>query len=129
MHTLCAHPLFTPSFYIWEVREARASSIRLRVCYEAFREDDGSTWEDWVDLPRVRPLPPAHDPGFLSTLRKGAPLEINFEEGWWEVAMDLSSTPTLRLPQRLCSSHPRRQPCLAFALPAQNTAPFSLLLR
>jgi hypothetical protein len=78
--------------YVLEVREARAT-VRLRVCYEAFREDDGSTSEEWVDLNRVRPLPPTHSASFVSTLRKGAPLEINFEEGWWEVSFEATVGP------------------------------------
>ena len=71
--------------HVLEAREAR-STVRLRLCYEAFQEDDGSTWEDWIDLRHVRPLPPAHaDAEFLPTLALDTPLEINVEGGWWEV--------------------------------------------
>lgn len=69
---------------VMEAKEAR-STIKLRVSYEAFREDDGSTWEDWVEIHQVRPLPPQHRIDFLRDLPKGAPLEILFKEGWWEV--------------------------------------------
>jgi len=33
----------------------------------------------------VRPTPPEHERTFIDKLPKGAPLEINIEEGWWEV--------------------------------------------
>ena len=78
---------FLGSWYaarILEAKEAR-SSIRLRLCYLAFQEDDGSFWEDWVDHVHVRPLPPDRDDEFIQHVRKGAPLEIFIEEGWWEV--------------------------------------------
>lgn len=80
---------FLGSWYaarVLEAREAR-SSIRLRLCYLAFQEEDGSFWEDWLDLQHVRPMPPDHVPGFITELKKGAPLEINIEEGWWEVEL------------------------------------------
>ena len=70
-----------------EAREARAS-VRLRLCYLSFKEEDGSSWEDWVDVKDVRPRPPAHKADFVNELKKGAPLEINFQEGWWEVVYD-----------------------------------------
>ena len=80
---------FLGSFYtarVIEAREVRGASLRLHVCYDAFQEDDGSTWTDWVDLRHVRPLPPAHaDAEFLPTLALDTPLEINVEGGWWEV--------------------------------------------
>jgi hypothetical protein len=69
---------------VLEAKEAR-STVKLRVSYQAFREDDGSTWEDWVEAHQVRPLPPQHRPNFLRDLPKGAPLEILHKEGWWEV--------------------------------------------
>ncbi len=78
---------FLGSWYqcrVLEAREAR-STIRLRLCYLAFQEEDGSFWEDWFDLQHVRPMPPQHDPNFIDKLKKGQPLEINIEEGWWEV--------------------------------------------
>jgi len=43
--------------------------------------------EEWVDEENVRPLPPVHDPSFILNLKKGQPLEINLEGGWWEVEM------------------------------------------
>jgi len=86
---------FLGSWYaarVVEAREAR-STIRLRLCYQAFKEDDGSTWEDWVELSQVRPLPPAHNPSFLRGLKAGAALELNFEEGWWDVEYKGSTGP------------------------------------
>ena len=47
----------------------------------------GANNEDWVELQHVRPYPPEHPAGFLDAVRVGAPLEILFEEGWWEVEM------------------------------------------
>jgi len=35
----------------------------------------------------VRPMPPEHEPNFMDTLKRGAPLEIRIEEGWWEVEL------------------------------------------
>ena len=71
---------------VLEAREAR-STIRLRVRYLAFQEEDGSFWEDWFDQQNVRPMPPDHDPSFILELKKGQPLEIDIEEGWWEVEL------------------------------------------
>ena len=75
--------------HVLEAREAR-STVRLRLCYEAFQEDDGSKWEDWVEARHVRPLPPPHKPDFIRQLKKGAPLELLLEEGWWEVEYESS---------------------------------------
>jgi len=72
---------------VLETREARGAG-KLRVRYDAFREDDGSTWEDWVELEHVRPLPPRHKPQFVTELDASAPLELLFKEGWWEVLYD-----------------------------------------
>ena len=80
---------FLGSWYgarILEVREGRGGA-QLRLCYLAFQEDDGSFWEDWVDHVHVRPMPPDRDDTFIVGLRKGAPLEIFIEEGWWEVEL------------------------------------------
>jgi hypothetical protein len=80
---------FLGSWYqclVLEAREAR-STIRLRLRYLAFQEEDGSFWEDWFDQQNVRPMPPDHDPSFILELKKGQPLEINIEEGWWEVEL------------------------------------------
>ena len=80
---------FLGSWYqcqVLEAREAR-STIRLRVRYLAFQEEDGSFWEDWFDQQNVRPMPPDHDPSFILELKKGQPLEIDIEEGWWEVEL------------------------------------------
>ncbi|EOD07349.1 hypothetical protein EMIHUDRAFT_448575 [Emiliania huxleyi CCMP1516] len=65
---------------VLETREARGAG-KLRVRYDAFREDDGSTWEDWVELEHVRPLPPRHKPQFVTELDASAPLELLFKEG------------------------------------------------
>jgi len=78
---------FLGSWYkcrVLELQEAR-SGTRLRLCYLAFQEEDGSLWEDWFEQQHVRPMPPDHDPTFITKLKKGSPLEINIEEGWWEV--------------------------------------------
>eukprot|EP00967_Tisochrysis_lutea_P012757 scaffold14294_cov31-Tisochrysis_lutea.AAC.1 len=72
------------SAQVLEAKEAR-SIIKLRVSYQAFREEDGSTWEDWVELNQVRPLPPQHKHDFLRHLPVSAPLEVLCKEGWWEV--------------------------------------------
>ena len=32
-------------------------------------------------------MPPAHDSTFIEKLKRGAPLEIHIEEGWWEVEL------------------------------------------
>ena len=80
---------FLGSWYqcqVLEAREAR-STIRLRVRYLAFQEEDGSFWEDWFDQQNVRPMPPDHDPSFILELKKDQPLEIDIEEGWWEVEL------------------------------------------
>ena len=71
---------------ILESCEARGA-LRLRVCYLAFEEDDGSFCEDWVDYANVRPMPPMRSivASLLAGLKKGAPLEIFIEDGWWEV--------------------------------------------
>lgn len=71
---------------VLETREARGAG-KLRVRYDAFREDDGSTWEDWVELEHVRPLPPRHKPQFVTELDASAPLELLFKEGWWEASV------------------------------------------
>lgn len=71
---------------VLEVREAR-SAVKLRLCYLAFQEEDGSCCEDWIELQHVRPIPPDHEPGFIEGLKKGGPLEVNVEEGWWEVEL------------------------------------------
>ena len=81
---------FLGSWYgarILESREGRGGVVRLRVCYLAFQEEDGSFWEDWVDHVHVRPMPPVREDtgSFIAGLKKGAPLEIFIEEGWWEV--------------------------------------------
>jgi hypothetical protein len=36
----------------------------------------------------VRPLPPAHKADFIAKLKKGQPLELLLEEGWWEVEFE-----------------------------------------
>jgi hypothetical protein len=36
----------------------------------------------------VRPLPPPHKADFVKQLKKGAPLELLLEEGWWEVEFE-----------------------------------------
>jgi hypothetical protein len=71
---------------ILESCEARGA-LRLRLRYLAFQEDDGSFWEDWVDHANVRPMPPMRSivASLLAGLKKGAPLEIFIEDGWWEV--------------------------------------------
>jgi hypothetical protein len=81
---------FLGSWYaarVLEAREAR-SNVKLRLCYEAFQEDDGSKWEDWIEARHVRPLPPPHKADFVKQLKKGAPLELLLEEGWWEVEFE-----------------------------------------
>ena len=128
---------FLGSWYaarVLEAREAR-SNVKLRLCYEAFQEDDGSNpnpnpnpspnpspspspnpnlhphphpnpnpnphpnphpnqeddgskWEDWIEARHVRPLPPPHKADFVKQLKKGAPLELLLEEGWWEVEFE-----------------------------------------
>ena len=65
---------FLGSWYaarVLEAREAR-SNVKLRLCYEAFQEDDGSKWEDWIEARHVRPLPPPHKADFVKQLKKGA---------------------------------------------------------
>jgi hypothetical protein len=81
---------FFGSWYLARVIEAKEarSTIKLHVSYQAFREDDGSIWEDWVEIHQVRPVPPQHRIDFLRDLPNGAPLEILFKEGWWEVIND-----------------------------------------
>ena len=78
---------FLGSWYAARVIETQEtkSNVRLRLCYLAFQEEDGSFWEDWLDLQHIRPMPPDHDATFLESMKKGAPLEIRIEEGWWEV--------------------------------------------
>jgi len=71
---------------VLEVREAR-SSVKLRLCYLAFQEEDGSCCEDWIESQHVRPIPPEHEADFINGLKKGGPLEVNVEEGWWEVEL------------------------------------------
>ena len=69
---------FLGSWYgarVVEAREARGA-IRLRLCYLAFQEDDGSFWEDWCDHTAVRPMPPEHGIDFIEGLKKGSPLEV-----------------------------------------------------
>ena len=81
---------FLGSWYaarVLEAREAR-SNVKLRLCYEAFQEDDGSKWEDWIEARHVRPLPPPHKADFVKQLKKGAPLELLLEDGWWEVEFE-----------------------------------------
>ena len=73
--------------HVLEAREAR-STVKLRLCYQAFQEDDGSKWEDWIEARHVRPLPPQHKPDFIRHLKRGAPLELLLEEGWWEVEFE-----------------------------------------
>ena len=36
----------------------------------------------------MRPLPPPHKADFVKQLKKGAPLELLLEEGWWEVEFE-----------------------------------------
>ena len=80
---------FIGSWYTARVLEPRGarSSSRLRVCFVAFQEDDGSMYEDTVDVQHVRPLPPAHEPSFLDSCKNGSPLEVLLEDGWWEVSL------------------------------------------
>ena len=78
---------FLGSWYaarVLEVKEAR-HAVRLAVSYVAFQEDDGGTMKETADHSRVRPVPPAHRPDFVSELKKGAPLELELDDGWWEV--------------------------------------------
>ena len=92
---------FLGSWYgcrVLEVQERR-SRLRLKLRYEAFQEDDGSFWEDWFDIKHVRPAPPAHDPQFIDTLSVGQPLEINHEDGWWEVLLVGAAERTAELPK------------------------------
>jgi len=86
---------FLDSWYqclVLEVREAR-STIRLRLRYLEFQEEDGSFWEDWFDQQNVRPMPPDHDPSFILELKKGQPLEMDLDGGWWEVEMSRRDGP------------------------------------
>ena len=92
---------FLGSWYgcrVLEVQERR-SRLRLKLRYEACQEDDGSFWEDWFDIKHVRPAPPAHDPQFIDTLSVGQPLEINHEDGWWEVLLVGAAERTAELPK------------------------------
>ena len=80
---------FLGSWYAARVLEAKEGrqAVRLHLCYLAFQEEDGSLWEDWLDHPMVRPMPPNRSDDFVDALKKGSALEVNIEEGWWEVEL------------------------------------------
>ena len=65
---------FLGSWYaarVLEAREAR-SNVKLRLCYEAFQEDDGSKWEDWIEARRSPMRPPQPHAARRSPMRRAA---------------------------------------------------------
>ena len=77
---------FEGSYYLAEVLKMAPSEEKAHVQYQAFEEEDGSgsKLRDWVELRRIRPRAPSTDGGFLATLSAGKPLEMKFEDGWWQ---------------------------------------------
>ena len=64
---------------------------KAEVEHEAFNEEgsEEALLHEWVPLQQLAPVPPEAPPNFIKSLRVGVPLEVTFEDGWWEVNLDL----------------------------------------
>lgn len=52
-------------------------------------DDEDEHLIERVKLEQLRPLPPDTPDGFLDGLKPGAPAELTFDGGWWEVTSSL----------------------------------------
>ena len=76
---------FEGSYYTADLLEISDETNKAKVRYHAFDEETvpGAKLTDWVELRRIRPLPPPTPSDYLKSLTPGKPIEMRFEDGWW----------------------------------------------
>mmetsp|Transcript_1794 Transcript_1794/g.5216 ORF Transcript_1794/g.5216 Transcript_1794/m.5216 type:complete len:128 (+) Transcript_1794:3-386(+) len=55
--------------------------------HDELRAEDGAQAQAAVQLKHLRPLPPPPPEGFLSSVKRGARLELRYLDGWWDVVL------------------------------------------
>ena len=58
-----------------------------RIRHDELRAEDGAQAQAAVQLKHLRPLPPPPPEGFLSSVKRGARLELRYLDGWWDVVL------------------------------------------
>ena len=61
---------------------------RALVRHAQLKAEDGRPLDEQVPLKMLRPAPPTEPPkGWLAAAKPGAPLEMQYLNGWWEVSL------------------------------------------
>lgn len=103
----------------WYSAEVLKVAAKLLVRYDSlFEEDSRRPLTESLDPARLRPVPPNPPNGWLKGATAGQPMELQHDDGWWEVrALHAPSEPLP--PQRACPFE-RNLPRTTLTAPARD---------